>query len=178
MPRPVLIAVAVCAAASLAACQRSQTPPAAQSKAPAVAAAEAPSLWRIEVLSDGKAVSQLDICADRAVRSSFARPAPEVNGKSCVRVGDAVETDGTYSVRCRIDDALYRVGSTTEGDPTKDFKVEMAVARQDKKGPTFEQVRHYTRMGACPAGWAIGDSAAPGSAKVANTLTPGPSGAR
>jgi hypothetical protein len=178
MPRPVLVTALACAVAGLTACQRSQAPPAAPSPTPAVAAAEPTSLWRIEVLDDGKAVSQLDICADRNVQSSFTRPAPEVDGKSCVRVGEAVEKDGTYSVRCRIDDALYRVGSTTEGDPTKDFKVEMAVTRQDRKGPTFEQVRHYTKMGDCPAGWAIGDSAAPGSAKVANTLTPGPSGAR
>jgi hypothetical protein len=166
-------ALVLLATAALAGCDRkaplSATPGENHALAAAVSA-EPTSLWRIEVISDGKATSQLDICADNAVQSAFTRPAPEVNGRPCVKVGEAVEKDGTYSVRCRIDDALYRVGSTTEGDLTKDFKVDMAVARQDRKGPDFEQVRHYTRLGGCPAGWRIGDSAAPGAKQVVNTL--------
>lgn len=88
-----------------------------------------------------------------------------------MRVDDPTDTGATYSVRCRIDDQLYRVGSVTNGDRAREFTVEMAVSRQDKKGPSFEQVRRYTRVGACPAGWKIGDSAAPGQTQVTNTLS-------
>jgi hypothetical protein len=168
-------AVVLLAGAALTGCERKAPLSATAGEnrpVTAAAPAEPTSLWRIEVVSDGKATSQLDICADRNVQSGFTRPAPEVNGQPCVKVGEAVEKDGTYSVRCRIDDALYRVGSTTEGDLSKDFKVDMAVARQDRKGPTFEQTRHYTRLGDCPAGWRIGDSAAPGAKQVVNTLAP------
>ena len=125
----------------------------------------------IEVIQDGKPTSQLEICADRNVESSFVRPAPSIGGKDCMRVAEQVETDTTYSVRCRTDDQLYRVGSSTTGDRARAFTVEMAVTRQDKKGPTFEQVRRYSLAGACPAGWKIGDSAAPGATQVVNTLT-------
>jgi len=147
------------------------------------------SLWRIDVLQDGKSVSQLDICADRSIEASFMRPAPELNGKPCVVVAErsprprtdqiapvteaagGVETRTTYSARCRIDDQLYRVGSAVTGDKTRDFTVDMAVTRQDAKGPMFEQVRRYQRLGECPRGWTIGDSAAPGATQVVNTLT-------
>lgn len=170
---PIISLLAICGlAATTTACER-KTEPAAAAK-PEVAATppvDATSLWLIEVVDGGKAASQLHICADKSIQASFVRPAPEVNGQPCVRVGEAVETGDTYSVRCRIDDQLYRVGSSVDGDREKDFKVDMAVTRQDKKGPNFEQVRHYQRLGACPTGWVIGDSAAPGAAKIVNTLT-------
>lgn len=158
---------------SLAACDRPEEPTVAASAPPTAADAgpAAPNLWRIEVLDGEKIVQSLDICADLAVQQSFSRPTPEIGGRPCVRVGEAVETDGTYSVRCRSDEQLYRVGAAVQGDPAKDFTVEMAVTMQDRKGPTFEQVRRYRLTGPCPAGWAIGDSAAPGTTQVTNTLT-------
>lgn len=170
---PIISLLAICGlAVTTAACER-KTEPAATAKpeVSAVAPVDPTSLWLIEVVDGGKAVSQLHICADQSIRAAFVRPAPEVNGQPCVRVGEAVETGDTYSVRCRIDDQLYRVGSSVDGDRDKDFTVDMAVTRQDKKGPNFEQVRHYQRLGACPTGWGIGDSAAPGAAKIVNSLT-------
>lgn len=130
-----------------------------------------PNLWRVEVLNDGAAVDTVDICADHDVQAGFVRPAPELNGQACVKVGDAVETADTYSVRCRIDDQLYRVGSSTKGDMARDFTVDMAVTRQDEKGPSFEQTRHYTLQGACPAGWRVGDSGKPGATTVTDGVT-------
>lgn len=166
-----LLLLAGLTAAGLSACDRREAGAPAPAAAPAAAPGEETALWRVEVLQDGAVASQLDICADRAVRSSFTRPAPEVDGKPCVRVADPVETAETYSVRCRVDDQLYRVGSTTQGDLAQDFTVEMAVTRQDRDGPMFEQVRRYRRLGACPADWKIGDSAAPGASQVVNTLS-------
>lgn len=170
---PILSLLAICGlAAATTACERKTEPSAAaKPEVSAAAPVDPTSLWLIEVVDGGKAVSQLRICADQSIQAAFARPAPEVNGQPCVRVGEAVETGDTYSVRCRIDDQLYRVGSSVAGDRARDFTVDMAVTRQDKKGPNFEQVRHYQRLGACPAGWVIGDSAAPDAAKIVNTLT-------
>lgn len=173
MPRsPIIPSLAICGLAAFAtACDRGEKPAATAAQAPATLAAEPTSLWLIEALEDGKPVSELRICADRNVQASFVRPAPELNGKPCAMVNEPVETGDTYSVRCRIDDQLYRVGSAIDGDREKDFTVDMAVTRQDRKGPTFEQVRHYRRVGDCPPGWQIGDSAAPGAASIVNTLT-------
>lgn len=166
-PTGTLLLIGACAAA-LSACQRKPATPTAGEQ-PRIA--QANELWRIEVVQDGKAVSQTDICADPAVRASFARPNPALNGKPCERVGNSAETGGTYSVRCHIDNQQYRVGAVTKGDTAHDFTVEMAVAPLVTKGPTFEQVRHYRLMGACPSGWQIADAATPGSAQVSNTLS-------
>ena len=174
---PLVLTICVLAA-SLAGCQRKQALTAAPGEA-----SESPSrtvqrsaisgaqLWRIEVLSDGRVTSRQDICADSALRASFTRPAPELRGQPCVRVGQAVEKDGAYAVRCNIGNQQYRVGSLTKGDLARDFSVEMAVAAQGRTGPGFEQVRHYRVLGPCPAGWVIADAAAPGATRVTNALT-------
>ncbi len=178
--RTALILALSALAACLASCQRKQALPAtpsgqaqsavspAQSLSPGAPGAQ---LWRIEVLSDGKAASQQDICADAAVRASFTRPAPELRGQPCVRVGQAVESGGTYAVRCNIDNQQYRVGALIKGDAARDFTVEMAVAAQGRTGPSFEQVRHYRLLGPCHSGWVIADAAAPGATRVTNALT-------
>ncbi|MDD3836579.1 MAG: hypothetical protein WCY15_14750 [Phenylobacterium sp.] len=154
---------------SLSACERKPEATATpQAAAPGV---ERPALWSIEVMSGDKAVSRVDICADGALRAGFARPAPEVDGKPCVRVKGGDREDGTYSALCRADDQLYRVGAVTTGDPASDFSVQMAATRQDRKGPKYEQVRRYRRLGPCPSGWHIGDSAAPGAKELLDTIT-------
>lgn len=178
-PSRTTLAVMLCAAtAGIAGCERKsvmatpgeghQTGPVSGASAPAPAGSQ---LWRIEVVSDGKIVSQQDICTDQSLRAGFARPSPELNGKPCVRVGQAVETSDTYAVRCNIDNQQYRVGSVTKGDPARDFTVEMTVAAQGRTGPSFEQVRHYRLLGSCPLGWLIADAAPPGATRLTNALT-------
>jgi hypothetical protein len=160
--------------AGTAGCDRTKAPAADAEKTAAETSAPTavpPSLWRIDVLSDGAVTGSVNVCADERVAEGFKRPAPDVSGKPCLKVGEAVETDGSYSVRCRVDDQLYRVGSTVQGDPTREFTVEMAVTRQDQKGPMFQQTRSYHRVGPCPAGWEVGDSGAPDAAEAVNTLT-------
>ncbi len=167
MHSPVLCsAAAIVVLLGLSACER----PHKTAAAPA-AAVEQPQLWRIEVMSGDTATSRIDICADSAVRAGFTRPGPEVGGMPCVRVKGGDRPDGTYSALCRTDDQLYRVGSATKGDKARDFTVEMAATRQDRKGPNYEQVRRYRLIGACPAGWRIGDSAAPGAKEIQDTIT-------
>lgn len=171
MSKPIVLsAVAVSLLVSLAACQRQQTVAAAPAPAPAPAV-DQPKLWSIEVMSGEKALSRVDICADTAVRESFTRPSPEINGQPCVRVNAPYEKGDAYSVKCRMDERLYRVGSVTSGDLARDFTVAMTAKRQDRKEPIFEQVRRYRLVGACPNGWHIGDSAAPGDKQLMDTLS-------
>lgn len=132
----------------------------------------ATNLWRIEAINDGKVVKTLDMCADAVVQSTFSRPAPEIGGQPCQVAPGAKTTDGSYAARCRLGGNNYVVSATQTGDLSRDFTVEMSVARQDKNGPTYEQTRRYVKLGACPAGWQAGDSAAPGDKQVVNTLAP------
>jgi hypothetical protein len=157
---------------ALGGCQKSQ--PAKAPVPTAVTAVNAPSLWRIEALNDDKVVRTVEICADQAVRAGFNRPAPEWRGQACTRVGEPKQTGAAYFVRCRFGDKIYVVSSSQKGDAARDFTVDMSVTQQDGKGPSFEQTRHYIKVGACPAGWKIGDSAALGDKQVQNTLSPSP----
>ena len=152
----------------LAACEREQV---AATPAPAAPGVEQPALWSIEVMEGDKPTSRVTICADSAVRKSFARPMPEVNGLPCVATKAPLETAGSYSARCRADGQLYAVNSGTTGDLTRDFTVEMNVTRQGSGQPTYLQVRRYRLVGACPAGWHIGDSAAPGDKELLDTIS-------
>ena len=158
----------------LAACQREAATGTAVVPRAAVARVTGPSLWTIEAVNDGKVVRTVQICADDAVKSSFSRPTPEFKGQPCDRAPNASDVGGSYAARCRMDHQNYVVSATRRGDPDRDFTVDMSVARQDKSGPTFEQTRHYVRMGPCPAGWNVGDTAALGDRQVTNALTPSP----
>jgi len=174
--RPIRIITVVALGAGvsgLAACQRQEAAKAPEAPRAAVARVAGPSLWNIEAINDGKVVRTVQICADEMIRSSFSRPTPEFKGQPCDRAPNASDTSGSYAARCRMDHQNYVISATTRGDPASDFTVDMSVARQDKSGPTFEQTRHYVRVGACPAGWAIGDTAALGDRQVTNALAPG-----
>jgi hypothetical protein len=169
MSKPILFsAVAVGLLIGLAAWQR---PPSVAATPAAPPAANQPQLWSIQVMNGETALSRVDICADAAVRKSFSRPSPEINGRPCVRVKAPYEKAGAYSMKCRMDDHLYRVGSVTSGDTARDFTVAMTAKRQDRKEPIFEQVRRYRLVGACPTGWHIGESAAPGAKQLLDTLS-------
>lgn len=170
MSSTIRTALALTALLSLAACQAKPDVSKSEAKA-APAAAGQPALWRIEVMNGAAVASRLDICADEAVRASFARPAPEVNGEPCLRTKPATEAPGAYDERCRIGEDLYAVSSATKGDPARDFTVEMAVTRQGQSQPTYQQIRHYRRVGACPTGWRIAEAAAPGDTTLRDTLT-------
>lgn len=164
--RPVILTAALL---GLCACEPQQQRAAATAAlAPGV---EEPALWSIEVVAGGKAARHVDICADGAVRRGFTRPTPEVSGLPCVRTKPPLETAGSYSARCRADGHLYTVYSGTTGDLTRDFTVDMNVTRQGSKQPTYEQVRRYRLIGACPAGWHIGDTAAPGDEELLDTIS-------
>ena len=168
-----VIAVLSIAALALGACQKPEPRAAAAAKpaAPIIPAAVQTALWRIEVVTDGKSGNPVDVCADPSVARGFTHPAPEIRGQACERVGKAFETSDAYTVRCRVDHEIYQVSSKTSGDRASDFTVQMTVNRQDGRGPAYEQVRRYHRISACPADWKVGDSAAPGSTQVVNTLT-------
>jgi len=162
--RPCLVLAALL---GLTACQAK---PVVSASEPSAAPPSQTALWRIEVVDGAAAASPLDICADETVRASFARPSPQVNGQPCLRTKPATTSGQDYGERCRIGNDLFTVRSATKGDRSTDFTVEMAVTPQGHQQPTFQQTRHYRRLGACPSGWRIGEAAAPGAKVLLDTL--------
>jgi hypothetical protein len=135
-----------------------------------VAQMDPTQLWRAEALDDaGKVVDAIQVCLNRDVLAGFSRANTEINGQACAPHRDAVEQPGVYAVRCDLNGRTYGLTVNRTGDPEKAFTVRYALAALDGSGVTAKQTRRYTKVGACPAGWTVGDQGR-GGAKGGNAL--------
>jgi hypothetical protein len=122
------------------------------------AALDPPQLWQAQaVIGRGIVLRTVRICADQKLRDSFQRAEPEVNAEPCRAFGAVVTEPGLYALRCTAAGHRFGVTVTTRGDMDRAFEVSYAVAPLDlDRGPFIQKVR-YRMLGACPAGWRIGD---------------------
>jgi len=163
--RPLQWSAVLAVAALASACGKSQT-------GGPEPAAETPALWSIQTLDDqDKPASTMLICADKAVRESFARPSPSPDGQPCQLVAPAVDTGGRFAARCRSEGRLLDVQSESTGDLMRDFTIRLLIRADVPAGQSFSQTIRYRRLGACPDGWAVGDAAAPGALRAVNALS-------
>jgi hypothetical protein len=123
-----------------------------------------PRLWRAESLSpSGRATRITEVCADEKLYEGFARADPEVNGVPCRAISPVVVKPGLYALRCEAIGYTFAVAVTTQGDLQRNFLVRYALTPLDVGRGPFVQTLRYRLVGACPAGWRIGDQAAPQS---------------
>ena len=135
------------------------------------AAAHPPELWLAEALDDrGEVRGAVRVCADNVLRSGFLTPLPRLYGERCRRMGQAVVKPDLHAVRCVAFDRRYGVNATRTGDPARDVTVRFALRPLESPDPGVRQAVRYRRMGACPAGWRIGDTARPGAVPRFNAL--------
>jgi hypothetical protein len=113
-----------------------------------------PALWSIEVIAPQKA-GPVKICADTFVREGFTRFLPNEDGKQCALLQPPTITPGLIRMDCTLNDRTYVIQSRITGDPASAFDVDYEIAAE---GASVRQVRRYRRIGACPAGWEIGDN--------------------
>ncbi|WP_372782498.1 hypothetical protein [Phenylobacterium sp.] len=133
-------------------------------------AIDPPQLWRLEVMGGAGAVrSAVYVCADTPLREAFARTRAEVNGKPCQDTTSPLVKPNGWVLRCVVDGRPFAVSSTTTGDLERDFRLNFGLTQlyyyptpNDPAPTTVRQSRHFLYMGACPAGWRIGDQAKPG----------------
>lgn len=134
-------------------------------------AANPTHLWRVQSLaSDGVVTGELLVCADATLRAGFERANAEINGRPCAPRKDAIEKVGLYANRCQMNGRWYGMTVNRRGDPARDFTVSFALRALDGTGANARQVRRYRLVGACPAGWGIGDQAHPGGKRIFNAL--------
>lgn len=132
-----------------------------------------PTLWSMQTqAADGKAKTVV-ICADKDMKVGFAHSIPEVNGKPCILAGRRPVLKGElFAARCRTGDTLFEVHAVSSGDLARDFTVDTTIQTDAHGGSRFEQqIRYRKVLDACPQGWRIGDSGAPGETKLVNALT-------
>ena len=165
MPNPILRArwLAPALLLVLSACDR----PDAQARLEARQAAyDPPRLWRVAAGSGHDAPTQLFVCADTPLRAGFQRATAEINGRFCAPFKDGIERPGLYAVRCEMDGRRYGLTVNSRGDLERDFTSAFALTTLDGSGVTARQIRRFTDVGPCPAGWAIGDQARPGGRRT------------
>ena len=133
-------------------------------------AIDPPQLWRVDALGPTGAVkASVFVCADTSVRETFVRARAEVNGEICKDTTPPVLKDNGWALRCQAHGWPFAVSATTLGDPRQDFRLNFGLTQlyyvptaADPPAMSVRQSRHFRRIGACPAGWRIGDQARPG----------------
>jgi hypothetical protein len=119
-----------------------------------------PRLWLAEAeRPSGKVFGAVEVCADSALHEGFARADPEVNGQPCRAVSPIVSKPGLYAMRCEAVGQSFAVTVTSQGDLGRDFRVRYALTPLETGRGPFVQTLRYRLLGACPAGWRIGDQA-------------------
>jgi hypothetical protein len=133
-------------------------------------AIDPPQLWLVQALGDAGAVKgSVFVCADTALRETFVRTRAEVNGEICRDTTSPVMKTNEWALRCEAGGLPFAISASTVGDPQRDFRLDFGLTQlyyfPTVTGPqrmSVRQSRHFRRIGACPAGWRIGDQARPG----------------
>ena len=170
MPIPSFRARWLAPALCLALCACSQ--PDRQARITALQAqVDPPRLWLAQTLGvRGEVTGAVLVCADSNVRDGFSRGNAEVDGRPCLPHKDVVDRPGLYANRCELGGKRFGLTVNRSGDPDRDFTIAFALTALDGSGAKSRQVRRYRDLGACPAGWSIGDQARPGQERGFNAL--------
>lgn len=133
-------------------------------------AIDPPQLWRVEAIGrDGAVEAAVYVCADTSLRETFTHTRAEVNGQPCKDTTFPFLRPNGWALRCEVSGRPFGVSATTVGDLQRDFRLDFVLTElyhyrtpRDPNPTTASQIRHFLRMGPCPAGWGIGDQARPG----------------
>lgn len=118
------------------------------------AEADPPQLWSIET-GDGTGVR---LCADTLIRTGFLHQRASADADLCQPLKPPVVKPGLVSMRCTLRGREYAVVNRAVGDPDRDMTVTFSMRSMDGDGLSLRQVRRYRLLGACPAGWDVGDA--------------------
>jgi hypothetical protein len=119
-----------------------------------------PALWLLEDFdAAGRRQSAAFACADGPMRQTFARIHAEVAGTPCRDISLPVVRPGLTTERCEVDGHIYVFTTQAAGDQAQDFRLTVTVTPIGGESGLGRETRHYRRMGACPAGWRVGDEA-------------------
>jgi hypothetical protein len=121
-------------------------------------AVDPPQLWLMEDVDGGGVVKgSARVCADTPMRGTFAKTNAEVGGAPCTETVPPVIRPRFTSHRCEVGGRRYAITSQTAGDLARDFQLTVRVTPLSADLGPAQTTRHYRYLGACPAGWRIGD---------------------
>lgn len=130
------------------------------------AAADPPQLWSVAVEGQADNGRPVEVCTDSQLRDGFRTVTPSIAGRDCLRPGDTPAATGANAhYKCQLDGVDYGVSTALIGDRKSDFTTVSSI--QPLNGGTASMRRlHYRALGACPAGWKVGDATNQKGAKV------------
>jgi len=128
-------------------------------------------LWRVEAVEAGQAGEPVEICADAMVRQGFVLPLPTAGGQACVLEDEPVQHAGYVAARCRIGGQRFGVTSAVSSLSDTDFTVDASIRPIGPGSEGYRQLRRYTRLGACPDGWRIGETRGRDGVRRTDALT-------
>jgi len=123
-------------------------------------AVDPPSLWLMEDKENAGARAiqgSAWVCADTPMRQTFGKTNAEIAGAPCNDTVPPVVRPGFAAHRCEAGGRRYAITSQTVGDLARDFRLTVMVTPLSADLGAAQTVRHYRRLGACPAGWRVGD---------------------
>jgi hypothetical protein len=126
------------------------------------ASGDPPELWSVEAVPQPAGWAPVRLCTDALMRTGFAQPLPLSGPAPCIPVEPPRREGDRYAYRCTLGGAMQGVSSTVRGDPRRDFTATFTITDLSRymtagAGAEYVQVRRYRRLGACPAGWSVGD---------------------
>jgi hypothetical protein len=121
-------------------------------------AVDPPRLWLMEDADAGGAVRAATyVCADTPMRQTFGKTNAEIAGEPCNDTVAPVVRPGFAAHRCEVGGRRYAITSQTAGDAARDFRLTVMITPLSADLGPATTTRHYRRLGACPAGWSVGD---------------------
>ena len=122
------------------------------------AAVDPPRLWLMEDADASGAVRAAAwVCADTPMRRTFAKANAEIEGTPCRDTVPPVLRPGFQAHRCEAGGRRYAITSQAVGDLDHDFRLTVMVTPLSPDLGAARTTRHYSQLGACPAGWRVGD---------------------
>ncbi len=169
-----LVALAVLAVTTLAACSGGEEQTTAETTAPAGPPVNPapPGVWAVDIMAEnGRTIlTGYRVCDDGSLGPSFARALPMVDGKPCVPTAPVVLNPDAVTATCKVGDAEYVATTDPVGELGRIFTLDISL-KPPAGGPELKQTARVRRVGECPADWTSGDAAAPDGHDITNMLT-------
>src|SRR5579859_1945392 len=124
-------------------------------------------LWQVDLIgANGKPEATTLACVDDELRKQYVATRVKVNGGGCIDITTPAQKSRGWALRCQAQGRWFTISSSATGDAAHDFRLDVAMTPVFPELGTAHQVRRFRRLGACPAGWRIGDQAKPGERPV------------
>jgi hypothetical protein len=133
---------------------------------PAVRRGPPPRLWLIKVSGEADAGQDIRLCADRKLEAGLTAIGPDFAGRPCRQEGYSSAIPPDQSYKCLVDGREFGIATHVSGRYPADFTAASTVVDLDAQRSVYSRALAIRRLGACPAGWKVGQATDQAGRKV------------